>query len=61
MKDWLLDFVPPSRAKDDPEKVLLPTIVYVNSSDNLTTAHLLLLGWWDFSIGIALVINPKRK
>lgn len=44
------------RSKDDPEKTLLPTILYINTNNKCfendrAKGFALILGWWDFSIG----------
>ena len=44
-----------SREKSDPEKTVLPTILYINTNHESFTdvrhrGFMICVGWWDFSI-----------
>lgn len=38
------------RAKDDPEKAVLPALIFTAKTDGGISAYALSLGWWDFHI-----------
>lgn len=40
------------RAKDDPEKAVLPALVYASEREGRVSVHMLALGWWDWSVSI---------
>lgn len=38
------------RSQNDPEKLIIPGLVYANRSDGRSTAHIIAVGWWDFHV-----------
>jgi hypothetical protein len=49
------------RATHDPEKMVLPGIIYVSKRDEVATAYALVFGWWDFHIGAILAVRDYLK
>ena len=49
------------RATHDPEKMVLPGIIYVSKRDEVATAYALVFGWWDFHIGAILAVCAYLK
>jgi len=48
------------RAKEDPEKCVLPTIVFINTNHpafekGRKKGFMLVFGWWDFSVKFGMV------
>lgn len=47
-------------AHDDPEKLVLPSIVYVKQTKENISAHWVGIGWWHYGISFAIgIIKPK--
>lgn len=49
------------RAKDDPEKSIFPTLIYINLNDNFfekdrAKGFLFILGWWDYYIKFGMFL-----
>ena len=58
-KHWMLNI---GRYKDDVEKALLPTILYINPNDEAFGEYrmpglIIALGWWDFSLKFGFIIS----
>lgn len=54
------------RAKQDPEKCVLPTIVYINTNhssfgDLRKNGFMLFIGWWDFSISFGVIFTNQKS
>lgn len=47
-------FIKLRRDPEDPEKAVIPAIVYINIQKYDITSHVILFGWWDYSFGVAL-------
>lgn len=47
------------RYKSDPEKAVLPTIIYCSDTHNSRTGHVLAFGWWDFAIRFFFMREKK--
>lgn len=51
------------RDKSDPEKAVLPTVIFINTNhedfepDIRKNGFVLALGWWDFSVKVALILT----
>lgn len=49
-----------SRSKKDPEKAILPTIIFINTNHKSFKevrhkGFMIVFGWWDYSIKIGLL------
>lgn len=54
------------RSKDDPEKLITPAILFVSANhpafeEDRQNGFLLALGWWDFSIRLAIIFKGNEK
>lgn len=50
------------RKKEEPEKAVLPTIIFIHLKKDYGEGFAIALGWWDYSIQINLLfINSKEK
>lgn len=37
---------------DDPERAVLPAIIYAKRNDGIASSQILAIGWWAWGIGI---------
>lgn len=40
------------RSTDDPEKLVLPGIVYCRKANDVHSVHVIALGWWDYHVSL---------
>lgn len=49
------------RARSDPEKAVLPAIIWTHVGDDQRAAYALSIGWWDFHVTLAWIRpSPSR-
>ena len=46
---------------DDPERAVLPTIIYARRSNDIATSYCLAIGWWAWGIGIIRTVIDVRN
>lgn len=52
MKVTNYNFFVGDKTADDPERAVLPTIIYAKRSNGPATSRVLALGWWAWGFGI---------
>jgi hypothetical protein len=40
------------RSEADPEKAVLPALIWASKRDDVAAAYSMTFGWWDFYVGI---------
>lgn len=59
-------FVKYGRDKSDPEKSVLPCLIFIDSNhsqfdDLRTPGFMLCIGWWDYSLKIGLIFKKQYE
>lgn len=45
----------------DPEKAVLPALIYCNGSNEFARVYVIALGWWDWSIKVSITVRHRFR